>query len=53
MTTTKTTTTTTTLDVCISSSPTTVFVEFCDVVYVILTAEIVHNSVINPNVIEF
>ena len=42
---------TTTLNVCIPSSPTTVFVKFYDLVYVILTAGVVQKSCINPNVL--
>ena len=45
-------TTTATSNVCISCLPTTIFVQFCNLLYIMLMVEIVQNSCINPNMVK-
>ena len=45
-------TTTTTLNVCVPGSPTTIFVQFSDLVYVILAVGVVRKSCRNPNILK-
>jgi hypothetical protein len=51
-TTTTTTTTTTILNVCVPCSITTIFVWFCDLVYVALMVRVGQYSGINPNILK-
>ena len=45
-------TTTATSNVCISCVPTTIFVQFCNLLYIMLMVEIFQNSCINPNMVK-